>query len=189
MCVDDDALMQRIAMGDEDALRVLVQRWQQPVYAFLVHMLRSPEEAEDLAQDVFVKVHEQARRYEGHGKFRSWLMRIAGNRARSALRRRKIIGWISFDPVRHDRAGRDDDPLQSLERAETIARVQEAIARLPERQREAVVMRRYQEMSYQEIADALATTVPAVESLLQRASASLRHDLGSLVVAGGRNEA
>ena len=187
--MDDDVLMQRIATGDEDALRVLVQRWQRPVYGFLVHMVRSPQEAEDLTQDVFLKVHEQAGRYRAQGKFRSWLMRIAGNAARSVLRRRKIIRWISFDPSKHDRPARGDDPIQRLERDETIAMVQAAIDRLPARQREAVVMRRYQDMSYQEIADALGTTIPGVESLLQRATAALRRELEpDTAAAGGRKQ-
>ncbi len=178
MAPDDDVLMQRIAARDEDAFRLLVLRWQQPVFAFLWHLLRSHEEAEDLTQDVFLKVLDQAPRYRPEGKFRSWLLRIAANRARSLLRRRKILRWVSFDPDVHDRSRGEDDASRQLERDETALRVQEAIRRLPQRQREAVVLRRYQDLSYEEIAVALDVTAAAVESLLQRAAANLRRDLG-----------
>lgn len=190
MALDDDALMLRIAATrDEDAFEVLVLRWQQPVFGFLWHMLRSREEAEDLTQDVFLKVLDQAPRYRPEGKFRSWLLRIAANRARSSLRRRKVLRWVSFDPDRHDRPRREDNAALQLERDETAARVREAIGRLPQRQQEAVVLRRYQELSYEEIAVALSATLPAVESLLQRAAANLRRELGETELrAQGRME-
>lgn len=190
VALDDDALMLRIAATrDEDAFEVLVLRWQQPVFGFLWHMLRSREEAEDLTQDVFLKVLDQAPRYRPEGKFRSWLLRIAANRARSSLRRRKVLRWVSFDPDRHDRPRREDNAAIQLERDETAARVREAIGRLPQRQQEAVVLRRYQELSYEEIAVALSATLPAVESLLQRAAANLRRELGETELrAQGRME-
>jgi len=171
---DDDTLMQSVAAGDEVAFRRLVARWEQPVFRFLVHMLGSVEEAEDLAQDTFLKVWDEARRYRPDGKFRSWLLRIAGNRARSALRRRKILRWVSFDLASHDRSAPDDDPARGLERQETAARVRAAVAALPDRQREAVVLKRFEGLSYKEIAEVMQTTVPGVESLLQRAAAGLR---------------
>lgn len=185
---DDDILMQRTAAGDEQAFQHLVARWEQPVFAFLLHMLGSVEEAEDLAQETFVKVYDQARRYEPAGRFRSWLLRIAGNRARSALRRRKVLRWVSFDRASHDRASPQDDPGRRLERRETAERVRAAVAELPERQRAAVVLKRFQGLSYREIAEILDTTDAAVESLLQRAATTLRRRLGALVEAGERKE-
>jgi len=175
--IDDDTLMTQTARGDEDAFRLLVARWEQPVVAFLVYMLGSIDEAQDLAQDTFLKVYDQAARYEPGGRFRSWLMRIAGNKARSTLRRRKVLRWVNFDLTSHDQAAPGDDPAQSLERQETSRRVRAAVARLPERQRQAVVLKRFQDFSYKEIAEVLDTTVPAVESLLQRAAEALRHEL------------
>ena len=185
---DDDTLMQRTAAGDEAAFRLLVARWQQQVFAFLVHMLGSVEEAEDMTQDTFLKVFDQARRYRPEGRFRSWLLRIAGNQARSVLRRRKILSWVGFDPSRHDRPATDDDPLQQLARRETARQVREAVASLPPRQRSAVILKRFQGLSYQEIAAVLDTTIPAVESLLQRAAESLRQSLGAPDSAALRKE-
>lgn len=182
MTIDDDTLIQRTATGDEEAFRLLVTRWERPVFAFLVHMLGSPDEAQDLAQDTFLKVYDQAHRYRPDGRFRSWLLRIAGNKARSALRRRKVLRWVTFDLASHDQAAPGDDPARHLERREDHARVRAAVAALPERQRQAVVLQRFQGCRYAEIADIMDTTVPAVESLLQRATATLKvalsEDLG-----------
>jgi len=145
-------------------------------------MLGAPDEAQDLAQDTFLKVYDQARRYRPDGRFRSWLLRIAGNNARSALRRRKILRWVNFDLASHDRASPGDDPVRRLERREDQQRVRAAVAALPERQRQAVVLQRFQDCRYAEIAEIMGTSVPAVESLLQRATvalkAALSRDLG-----------
>ena len=89
----DDRLMTDYVGGDERALRILVERWERRVFAFAVRMLGSPEEAEDLCQDTFVKLIGAADRYRPEGRFQSWLFRIAGNQARSRLRRRKILRW------------------------------------------------------------------------------------------------
>lgn len=179
--LDDDTLMTRTARGDEEAFRLLVARWEQQVFAFLVHMLGSVDEAQDLAQDTFLKVYDQAPRYRPEGRFKSWMLRIAGNKARSALRRRKVLRWVNFDLTSHDKAAPGDDPGRALERQETTLQVREAVSRLPERQREAVILKRFQGLSYKEIAEVLDTTVPAVESLLQRAATALRQDLARTI--------
>ena len=173
--------MIRTAQGEEAAFRLLVQRWERDVKGFLIHMLGSVEEAEDLAQDTFVQVFRKADSYRASGKFKSWLFRIAGNLARSRLRRRGILRWVRFEPAQHDRSSAGDGPEGDLEQAEINAVVREALRKLPWRQRQAVVLKRYQGLSYQEIAAALETTVPAVESLLQRSAATLRRELSGKV--------
>ncbi len=174
--VDDD-LMVRTAQGDEKAFRSLIERWEAPVYTFLERMTGSREDALDLSQETFLRVHARARAYDARGQFRSWLFRIAGNLARSALRRRRLIAWIRFDPQQHDCAVPGDHPGHHLERKETAQEVRRALARLGDRQRQALLLRRFSGLSYGEIAAALDTTVPAVESLLQRAMETLRSDL------------
>jgi RNA polymerase sigma-70 factor (ECF subfamily) len=174
--VTDDELMLRGANGDDDAFRILVERWQRPVFAFLERMTGSREEAQDLAQETFMKVIRGARAYEPSGRFRSWLFRIAGNLAWSSLRRRRILEWIPFVPGRHDPAA-GDDAERSLELDETRRAVRSALAKLPPRQRQATILRVYDEQSYREIAEIMDTTVPAVESLLQRAMFALRGHL------------
>jgi RNA polymerase sigma-70 factor (ECF subfamily) len=177
----DDALMSRAARGEEAAFRLLVQRWESQVHAFLVSMLGSPEEAQDLAQETFVKVYAQAGRYRGEGLFRSWLFRIAGNLARSRLRRRKILRWVSFDPAVHDVRDEGPAPDGALVAHERTQAVRAAVAALPERQRQALTLHRYQGLKYKEIAAAMDTTVPGIESLIQRALAALRTDLAGKV--------
>ncbi len=174
---NDDTLMAAVARGEEAAFRLLVQRWEREVRAFLIHMLSSVEEAEDLTQDTFVQVFRKADKYQGEGKFQSWLFRIAGNLARSKLRRRKILGWVSFNPDMHDRAGKGDDPATALMKKNEAQMVHSALAELPERQRQALVLHRFQGLKYKEIAEAMDVSVPAVESLIQRAMGQLRSTL------------
>lgn len=173
----DDDLMRRTAAGEETAFRLLVERWEGDVRGFLRHMLGSIESAEDLAQETFVKVFRQASRYRPEGKFRSWLFRIAGNLARSELRRRKVVGWIRFDGVRHERATKEPGPDEVLNAKRTEAVLSEAIERLPRRQREALLLVRFHGLKYQEVAEAMDTTLPGVESLMQRATRTLREEL------------
>lgn len=179
--IDDDVLMARTAQGEEAAFRLLVLRWEKQVLAFLIHMLGSREEAEDLTQDTMIKVYRQAGRYRPEGKFKSWLFRIAGNLARSRLRRRKILRWVDYDKTAYDKATKEPGPQTNLEARETAAAVTSAIAALPERQRQALLLHRYEGMKYQEIADAMGTTLPGVESLIQRALAGLRAGLAGKV--------
>ncbi len=174
---NDDALMVAVARGEETAFRLLVQRWEGQVRAFLIHMLSSVEEAEDLTQDTFVQVFRKAKKYQGEGKFQSWLFRIAGNLARSKLRRRKILGWVSFNPDQHDRAGAGDDPAAALQKKNEALMVHSALAQLPQRQRQALVLHRFQGLKYKEIAETMEVSVPAVESLIQRAMMELRQTL------------
>jgi RNA polymerase sigma-70 factor (ECF subfamily) len=173
--------MERIAQGDERAFQVLVERWEGPLFAFMARMLGDAAEAEDLAQETFLRVYAQAGRYRAANRFRSWLFRIGGNLARSRLRRRRVLRWVRFEPGLHDRAASGPAPDRALEREEVRSAVQEALDRLPDRQREAVILRRYQGLSYREIASALGTTEAAVESLLQRAAMALRKDLAGRV--------
>jgi len=142
----DDQLMVRAADGDETALQMLVERWERPVFAFLVRML-------------------------------GWLFRIAGNLARSRLRRRKILRWLPLGGEHHETPDPGPDPLADLERGQAREQVRAAVSRLPERQREALILKQYHDLSYQEIADAMVTSVGSVQMLLHRAMSALRKDL------------
>ena len=175
----DDQLLADYVRGDENALRILVERWERQVFAFLVRMLGSPEEAEDLCQDTFMNVIKAAERYQSEGKFQSWLFRIAGNQARSRLRRRKILRWLPLANDYDNTPAQEADPLDELTAQENRDIVQDAIARLPERQRQALVLKQYHDLSYQEISEALDASVSSVQMLLHRAMTALRKDLAS----------
>ncbi len=172
--LDDDALMAGVAQGEEAEFRLLVLRWEQGIIFFLRHMLNSQEEAEDLAQETFVQVFKKAGSYRPEGKFKSWVLRIAGNLARSRLRRRKILRWVSFDSAVHDVADGEIDKVDRMVEDESARMVHQAVTKLPDRQREALVLHRFQGMKYKEVAEVMGTTVPGVESLIQRAMANLR---------------
>lgn len=173
----DDRLVTDFVGGDEGALRILVERWERPVFVFLVRMLGSPEEAEDLCQDTFIKLMHASARYRPEGRFQSWLFRIAGNQARSRLRRRRILRWLPMSDDHDTTAAPGPDALQGMAGEESRQQVREAIAALPERQRQALVLKQYHDMSYQEIADAMDSTVNSVQMLLHRAMQALRKDL------------
>ncbi len=172
----DDELMERIADADDEAARLLVERWERPVFAFLERMLGSREEAQDLAQEVFLRVCTSAKRYRSDGRFRSWLFRITGNLARGSLRRRKVLSWVRFEPGLHDREADNASPDNPIEGEERKRLVRAALEELPPRQREALLLQRYEDMSYQEIAATMKISLAAVESLLQRAMVALRSD-------------
>ena len=173
----DDRLMTDYVTGDENAMRILVERWERRVFAFLFRMLGSSEEAEDLCQESFMKLIQATSRYQPDGKFQSWLFRIAGNQARSRLRRRRILRWLPLTNDYDNAPSAAPDALDTLAVQDQQREVQEALARLPERQRQALVLKQFQEMSYQEIADAMGSTVPSVQMLLHRAMTALRRDL------------
>ena len=173
----DDELMIRFCAGEEEALRVLVERWERPVFAFLVRMLGSAEEAEDLCQDTFLRLIKAAGKYQPNGRFESWLFRIAGNLARSRLRRRKILRWLPLHHAHDETPSVGPDALDRLSRRQEQDAIQAAIARLPVRQRQALVLKQYQDLSYQEIAEAMETSVASVQMLLHRAMTALRRDL------------
>lgn len=175
----DDALMIDFVDGDDGALRILVERWERPVFAFLVRMLGSAEEAEDLCQDTFMSMIKAAGRYQPEGKFQSWLFRIAGNQARNRLRRRRILRWVPLADEHATSPATGPDPLDALAGRESQRLVQEAIAGLPERQRQALVLKQYHDMRYQEIADTMGTSVSSVQMLLHRAMNALRRNLAS----------
>lgn len=179
MTLTDDALMTLGAEGNDGAFRILVERWEGVVFAFLLRMLGSREEAQDLTQETFMRMIGAAPRYRPDGRFQSWLLRIAGNQARSRLRRRKVIRWLSFDLLPTDPVSETPSALAALEGDQERAMVRAAIGRLPDRQRQALILRQYHDMSYDEIAQAMDATTGSVQMLLHRAMTALRQDLGA----------
>lgn len=176
----DDELMCRVASGDADAFRQLVERHQGLVIGTVARMIGTAD-AEDLAQQVFLNVWKSAPRWRPEAKVTTWLLTIAKRLVFNESRRRgrtRLIPQSQQDE--HEVPELPDDmigpDLQLLE-GELHKAIEAALASLPEKERLAVVLRRYEEMSYEEIADVLSVSLPAVKSLLFRARNSLRDKL------------
>jgi RNA polymerase sigma-70 factor, ECF subfamily len=168
--------MARVKTGDMDAFRLLVEAHQSRVIGTITKMLGSDAEAEDLAQQVFIRIWKSAPRYQPTAKFTTWLFRITRNLVFNELRRKRhFIDQI--DEIDEPSERSDKEPDQMLLEGELQGAIQEAINQLPESQRMAIILRRYEEMPYEEIAGVMGTTVPAVKSILFRARAELRERL------------
>jgi RNA polymerase sigma-70 factor, ECF subfamily len=181
----DVALMLRVGQGDEGAFRELVEIHQYRVVGTVARMLGDESDAEDVAQQVFVRVWKSASRYEPTAKFTTWLFTIARNLVFNELRRKKRHVIVSLDApmepgeerVRDQPDTRTKWPDTALLDEEMMDAIQKAIEELPEQQRMAIVLRRYEDSPYEEIAEVLDITVPAVKSLLFRARTELREKL------------
>ncbi|HEV2045754.1 MAG TPA: sigma-70 family RNA polymerase sigma factor [Chthoniobacterales bacterium] len=183
---DDDAedvrLMDLIGHGDTAALEELIQRHQTLVAGTVARMLGSTSEVEDIAQQVFIRVWKSAGRYVPRAKFTTWLLKITRNLVFNELRRTKRHANVPLqtDPQSEEMPLRDQTaqtPAASLLEHELQEAIEQAITALPESQRLALVLRRYEELSYEDIAEILELSVPAVKSVLFRARTELRERL------------
>jgi RNA polymerase sigma-70 factor, ECF subfamily len=179
---EDIRLMALVGAGEEGAFEQLVERHQRLVIGTVGRMLGSGSDAEDIAQQVFVRVWKNAKRYEPRAKFTTWLLKITRNLVFNELRRRSRHPQVPLqsESDEEERPLKDEQavaPDASLLEHELQQAVDAAISNLPETQRMAVVLRRYEELSYEEIAAAMDQSVSAVKSLLFRARTELRENL------------
>ena len=174
----DAALVHSIGQGDMDALRILVERHQHTVCRLALRLLRDEHAADDIAQDVFLRVHGAAPRFKPSARVTTWLYQITLNLCRDRFRRAKrhplSLDAAEFDPAAPPSPDRLDDE-------EKTQRVRAAVDALPDRQRTAVVLHRYEGLTHARIADVTGWSRSAVESLLVRAYASLRRSLTDLI--------
>jgi RNA polymerase sigma-70 factor, ECF subfamily len=170
------AWMARIREGDMEAFRLLVETHQARVIGTISKMLGSDAEAEDLAQQVFIRIWKSAPRYRPTAKFTTWLFRITRNLVFNELRRKRHF-VENPEEVAEPAERVEREPDQVLLEGELQKAIQAAINQLPESQRMAIILRRYEDMSYEDIAKVMETTVPAVKSILFRARAELREKL------------
>ena len=174
--------MERIKCGDLEAFQALVEAHQARVVGTVAKMLGDDTDSEDIAQQVFLRVWNSAARYEPHAKFTTWLFTIARNLVFNELRRRKRHPSVPLEREQEEHAFQAEDtrmksPAAVMLDTEMQSAIQKAIDGLPEVQRMAVVLRRYQDVSYEEIAEILKLSVPAVKSVLFRARTELRERL------------
>ena len=178
---DEDAvLMLAFCAGDRTAFDALFRRWAAPLLRYLERMLRDAAAAEELVQEVFLRVHGARERYQPEARFSTWLYRIATNLALNELRRpRRRAPHASLDePDAPEPAGAQPAPERSLDARRLAARAAHELARLPERQRAALCLSAVEGLSYAEVAAALEISESAVKALVHRARTALVTQLG-----------
>jgi len=200
MARTDVQLMLDVKAGDEASFELLLHRYRTPLVNFLYRMVRNREQAEDLGQEVFLRVYRARADYVPSAKFTTWLFRIATNLALNSVRDHRYEKLnVSIDaPITSDAQDGDERTLDVPEKAPNIEQhlvedvrrkmIRHAIDKLPEKQRAAVLLHKYQELDYAEIAKILACSESALKSLLFRAYETLRVELAPLVAQQLRNQ-
>lgn len=189
--MDEDArLMLRVKEGDDLALDELMTRYRRPLVNFIFRLVHDAGEAEELAQDVFVRVYFSRDRYEPKAKFSTWLFAIASNASFKHLRSRKrLVAQSELDtsegPSWEERwSDSGMDAQEKLEREDMAKLVRRSLADLPERERTALTLRKYHDFSYQEIADIMRCSLAAIKTYIHRGKLRLKDSLpASCVIA------
>lgn len=191
----DIRLMLRVRADETGAFEELVELYQTRLVAVMHHLLGSAEEAEDLAQEVFLRVYRARKKYRPRAKFSTWLFTIANNLALNVLRsrqRRPVVpleihdsGPLGPRPAEQLVRDRSGPPTQRLQQQELVDVIRRALEELNERQRMAVVLNKFEDMNYVEIAEVMGLTVKAVKSLLSRARTNLRTALQDYIYMDG----
>jgi RNA polymerase sigma-70 factor (ECF subfamily) len=184
--VTDAEVMLRVKTGDQSAFDYLVQKYRRPMVSFMYRMARNASAAEDLAQEVFLRVYRSRESYEASAKFTTWLYRIATNlavnHARDTRHERPEV-TVSLDEPDEDTGTTLELPDGSLNAEQIIMRrermlaIRSKVEALPEQQKLAVIMHKYQQMDYKQIAEVLKKSESATKSLLFRAYETLREQL------------
>jgi len=170
----DDHLIERMRQNDENAYRLLVERHIDRAYGLALRILRNPADAEDVAQEAFVKAWLNRDKWQaGRAKFSTWLYRVIVNRCIDLQRAPRTDG-LDDAPEPMDET---EDCVASIQKRQIYSRLEQAVERLPDQQRTAVLLSYYEDMSNAEIAEVMGTTVSATEALLKRGRQRLREIL------------
>lgn len=186
----DEVLVQKCLSGDRQAFAVIVQRYQKQIYSLAYRLTNNPDDAQDLAQEVFIKVYQVLAKYDGNRPFFPWMYKVATNVCYTQLRRKpsqevpldKIIEFGPLVPVS------PDGPESQFERKELQRLVHQALAELPENYRVPMVLRYLEEFSYQEIADAMDLPLTTIETRLYRGRSLLQKRLNLILERGVSHE-
>ena len=177
----DEELVAAFQAGDRSAFDTLCQRWDRKIQGAIYRIVGQSEDARDLSQEVFLKAYRALGTFKQEARFSSWLYRIALNTCRDRLRRRRGRSQVSLDEVDESRqlaAGLGGPTALELVEARDLARtVREAMAELPDEQREVIALKEYQGLTFVEIAEATGVPVSTVKTRLYRGLGRLRHQL------------
>ena len=184
----DSEVIKLILQGDKEKFRMLVEQYQQMVFRTCLGFLHNKDDADDLTQDVFIRAYQSLSRFKGDSAFSTWLYRIAVNASLNKIRKSPLkmifqrfenIAGGKNEKERYHFLSNEEDPENILIRKEHFEWVQRALDTLPENQRTAIVLSKYDDFSQKEIAEIMDITEGAVEALLQRAKKNLREKLSS----------
>jgi RNA polymerase sigma-70 factor (ECF subfamily) len=179
--VEDRDLITQARRDNVEAYNLLVSRWEKRIYNYLLRLVKNREDAQDLAQDVFVKAHQNLRKLEDPSRFAPWLYRIAHNEAYSMLRRNRPE--TELDPTQHE-PWIEPGPTRRMLPVEVSLAVERALKGLSNEQREAVVLKIYQGFKFEEMAEILGCPVSTVKSRLYTALELLKETLTSVEMRG-----
>lgn len=179
--MNEQELIQGLKAGDEAAFKFMVDTYQDRVYNTALGIVQNAEDAEDVAQEVFIQVYRSIQQFKGESKLSTWLYRIATTRSLDLLRSRKSKKRFGFIQRLF---GEENQPLYeipdfnhpgvALDKKENAATLFKAISQLPENQKTAFTLHKLEDLSYQEVSEVMQTSVAAVESLMHRAKQNLK---------------
>ncbi len=191
----DVRLMVQVRTEEPGAFEALVERYQNRLVGIFFHLVGNIDEAEDLCQEVFLRIYKARKGYRPRAKFSTWLFTIANNLALNHLRNKGrkaslsiggTTGSQAVSPVGKQLEGREGTPSAQMRKAELSDLVREALGSLNEDQKMAVLLNKFEEMSYAEIADVMGRSPAAIKSLLARARNQLREQLEPYLLTGER---
>lgn len=185
----DVGLMLRVRDDDQVAFAELLDRYRARIFGHLFRMLSNRQDAEDLTQEVFLRLYRSRKRYQPRARFATWLFHITQNVARNAIRSRRrrpsvqldVLAGPSESPAESMLFDRGEEPSRPVERAEVAAQVRAAVSTLVGRQRTAVVMHQLEDRTYNEVAARMDMSPEAAKSLLYRARNQLRECLAGFM--------
>ena len=161
---EDSELIQQFLSGNEKAYNQIVSRYQERVYWLIRRIVNDHDTANDVAQDVFVKVYSSLKGFKGDSSFYTWLYRIAVNFSFNEIRRKKIRKSFSIEQDEIDVESNDDSPIDKVVSEEHKQAISEAIEMLPEKQKKVFILRYYEEMKFNEISKLLKTSVGGLKA-------------------------
>ena len=179
--MSDEQLIREITAGNDAAFKKLMERYQQQLFRTVMGFVHTKEDAEDVTQEVFISVYRSLHTFQGESEFSTWLYRITVNMSlnflRSNRKKRLLDSLEALFTLRSD----EKTPLEELESAERDRRIRKAIDSLPEKQRMAFILSRYEELPQKKIAAVMNRSEGAVEQLLQRAKENLQKKLSPTI--------
>jgi RNA polymerase sigma-70 factor (ECF subfamily) len=187
--------MERLARGDDAAFDLILERYKKRIFGIIYRYIQDRTLAEDLSQEVFIRIYNARHTYEPTAKFSTWVYAITSNLCLNEIRKQKAAGKVfSLHDVtkggERERINgiadeRTADPSENMEKEEIAAYVRKAISELPDQQRMAVILRRFEDQSYQDIAKAMKLSVSAVKSLLSRARENIKKKMAPFLSRSG----